>query len=355
MTWWRCRRRRSSAVALLAERARRAVAAYRLRLKRRGLLWRAWRGRRQLRVIVDRSAGMAPGAVLCFATIRNEGQRLPFFLQHHRNLGVGHFLFVDNASDDGSADWLAGQPDVSLWTSAASYRDARFGMDWLNLLLMRHGAGHWCLTLDADEMLIYPNWQNRSLPELTAWLEARGIGMMAAMLLDLYPKGPLSQAQYRAGQDPVQVLPYFDGTGYSREKQERFANTSIRGGVRKRVFFADRPDHAPHLHKTPLIRWNRRFAYVSSTHVALPPPLNLGFETAEAPTGVLLHSKFLQGILGKSQDEKLRREHFTHAERYDSYYDTILTDPDLWHGGSCRYQGWEQLVALGLMAQGEFL
>ncbi len=329
--------------------------AYRQRWKRRGLLWRALRARAALHAVADRTAAIRAQDILCFVTVRNEGLRLPFFLDHHRRLGVRHFLIVDNDSDDGSPAMLAAQPDVSLWRTSASYRGSRFGMDWINALLARHGSGHWCLTLDADEILIYPDWQARDLAALTAWLDARRAPAFAAFMLDLYPKGPLAQAVHRPGDDPVTVLPWFDASGYSREHQTRWHNVSIRGGVRRRVFFADWPAHAPHLHKTPLIRWHWRYAYLSSTHIALPRRLNRGFHPGPLPTGVLLHTKFLPQVLEKSAEEKQRRQHFTHAERYDDYYDRLLANPDLWDPQiSVRYQGWQHLMALGLMQAGDW-
>lgn len=311
--------------------------------------------RRALQPLADRTAAIRPNDILAVATVRNEAARLPFFLDHHRRLGVRHFLMVDNASTDGSADLLRGQSDVSLWHTDASYRDSRFGLDWTNRLLAVHGSGHWCLTLDADEILIYPDWQARGLGDLTAWLAARGADGLAAMMLDLYPEGPLSAVRHEPGADPAKALPYFDPGPYRREVQARFGNVSIRGGARERMFFADRPDHSPHLHKTPLIRWHWRHAYLSSTHIALPRRLNRGFLDDRLPTGVLLHSKFLPNVLPKSAEEKARRQHFTHAERYDAYYDAILDDPVLWHEGSLRLEGWEQLAALGLMRKGDWV
>ena len=300
---------------------------------------------------MDRTKALRRGDILGFACVRNEGARLPYFLEHHRKLGVGHFLFVDNASDDGSSAMLAGQPDVSLWATPDSYKASRFGLDWVNWLLRRYGSGHWCLTLDADELLIYPQWQDHGLGELTGWLEAQGAATMATMMLELYPKGPLSQSVWH--DDPVAALPWFDAHGYDRTPMDRFGHVSIRGGVRRRVFFADQPDHAPHLHKTPLIRWQPGYAYLSSTHIALPRGLNGGFDSPDLPTGMLLHTKFLPNILAKSQEEKQRGEHFTHVDRYDGYYDSILTDPDLWCDQSVRYEGWQQLEALGLMSRGK--
>ena len=351
MTFWRCRKRRSEAVIRLSD----AIYAYRLRLKRRLAMWRAFRSRKNLTPLQNRSHAIRRGMVLCFGTVRNEGLRLPYFLDHHRRLGVGHFLFVDNASHDGSPEYLAAQPDVSVWSTQDSYKAARFGLDWLNWLLMRHGSGHWCLTLDADELLIYPHWQDRNLTDLTRWLDARRSVTMAATMLELYPKGPLSQASHRLDQDPLETLPWFDPSGYDRTAMDSYGHVSIRGGVRRRVFFADDPDHAPHLHKTPLVRWSRRYAYISSTHVALPRRLNGGFDHADLPTGVLLHTKFLPNILDKSREEKQRAEHFTHAERYDTYYDRIIADPDLWFEGSQHFEGWQQLEALGLIRQGQWL
>lgn len=333
---------------------RHAAAAYRLRLKRRRLIWRALQSRHRLAPVADRTAAIRPGAILAFATIRNEAERLPHFLRHHRALGVDHFLFVDNGSDDGSADLLAGQADVSLWHTPASYRESRFGMDWLTWLLFRHGHGHWCLTLDADEALIYPDWQDRGLHDLTRWLEARDTPFLAAMMLDLYPEARPSRAILPPGGDPAEVLCWFDASGYRRAFQPRHGNLSIRGGVRERLFFADRPDLSPHLHKTPLIRWDRRYAYLSSTHVALPRRLNAGFVTPGQPTGILLHSKFLPSVAARAAAERLRQQHFTHVADYDGYYASLAGDPVLWCEGSVRLEGWRQLLALGLMVRGDW-
>ncbi len=327
-------------------------ARYRLRRKRQLLLLRAFRRRRDLRCVVDRTGAIRRDAILLFATVRNEVARLPAFLAHYRRLGVTHFLIVDNASDDGTADLLQTQPDVSLWTTWHSYRAARFGMDWLGWLMIRHGHGHWCLTVDADERLVLPHDGRRDLRDLTAWLDARGVESMAALMLDLYPAGPLSSVP-GAAVDPVPV--WFDGWGYDWEYQPRFRNISIRGGPRRRVFFADRPEQAPHLHKIPLIRWHRRYVYVSSTHIALPPRLNAGFDARlNLPTGVLLHDKFLDRPIDHAREEKLRREHFTHADLYDRYYDGVIADPVLCGAPSCRYEGAEQLEALGLMTRGDW-
>lgn len=336
---------------------RELARAYRLRWKRRRLLFRALRKRRQLRSVIDRSAQIRPQQILVASTVRNEIVRLPYFLEHHRRLGAGHFLFVDNDSTDGTGDFLKEQPDVSLWFTQDSYRLSRFGMDWLTWLLMRYGHGHWCLTLDADEIFIYPHHDTRPLCALTEWLEQSGRQSFGALMLDMYPKGRLSDHSYAPGDDPFEALCWFDGDNYWATRKPDLQNLWIQGGVRARAFFADRPRRAPTMSKAPLVKWNRRYAYVSSTHSLLPRRLNHVFDTlgGEVASGILLHSKFLPVVLERSVEEKHRREHFANSRLYDSYYDSLSADPDLWCESSTKLISWRQLEAMGLMSKGNWL
>ena len=328
--------------------------AYKLRWKRRQLLARAFRKRRQVRVVADRTGSIGPGAILAFVTVRNEGLRLPYFLAHHRKLGVDHFIIVDNSSDDGSRDWLAGQNDVSVWVTEHGYKQSRFGLDWLAWLQRRHGAGHWCLTLDADEILIYPYHESRDLRALTGRLEVMGLNSFGAMMLDMYPDGPLSEQNYQAGQNPVEVLPWFDSGNYVVQVQPRMRNLWIQGGARARHFFASDPRRAPTLNKVPLVRWERGFAYVNSTHAILPRRLNAVYDEAggEKMSGILLHTKFLPIAVEKAAEERERRQHFNNSALYEDYYRSLGQSPDLWCNRSQRYTGWRQLESMGLMSRG---
>ena len=329
--------------------------AIEMAFRRNRLLWRNYKARNEIEPCVDRTRFIGSKSILGFLTLRNEISRLPYFLEHHRKIGIDHFLVVDNHSTDGSREWLAAQPDVSLWTTKASYKSSRFGMDWLGWLHMRYGHNHWCLTLDADELFIYPDYECANLHVLTSWLKKRRIPMMSAIMLDLYPKGALSSAVMVEGQSPLDVLCWFDADGYTREYKARFCLISVRGGPRKRVFFDKHPNLAPHLHKTPLIFWNRSYSYVSSTHHALPVRLNAGlFEGSSAPTGLLLHTKFLAEVIDKSAEEKQRQQHFTHTKNYISYYDDVISNPVLWNENSVRLKTDTDYVALGLMQRGEW-
>lgn len=330
--------------------------AWRWRRKRQWRLVRALRKRGELVSVIDRTASMAPDAVIVLCTLRNEASRLPHFLKHYRRMGVGHFLFVDNDSTDGSRDLIAAQPDTSLWHATASYRAARFGMDWLQWLLIRHGHGRWCLTVDADELLVYPHHDTRPLPALTAWLEDRGIESFGTLMLDLYPRGPLNRAPHVPGEDPLRVLEWFDRANYTIRRKPDLEYLWIQGGVRSRMFFAPTPRRGPTLSKIPLVKWNRRYVYVNATHSMLPRRLNHVYDRlgGELLSGVLLHTKFLPEIGAKSAEEKRRRQHFGEPGAFDDYYDALTEGPDLWCEASTRYQGWRQLEAEGLMSRGDW-
>lgn len=328
--------------------------AYRLRWKRRRFLFRIWRKRKQISKKIDRTGDIGKSAILAFVAVRNEVIRLPYMLAHYRKLGVEHFLFVDNTSDDGTAAYLADQPDVSLWTTPHSYRLARFGMDWLGWLQWQYGSGHWCLTVDADELLVYPDCETRNLKVLTAWLDRQGVSSFGAIMLDLYPEGALEDVAYSPGDDPTQVLGWFDPETYRMRRHPYYGNLWIQGGVRDRVFFAKEPGRAPTLNKTPLVKWHWRYAYVSSTHQILPTRLHDVFDFQEdtKASGALLHTKFLPMIGEKSKEELIRRQHFENSSLFADYHCKLSQNPVLWHEESCRYEGPDQLVRLGLMSKG---
>ena len=327
-----------------------------LRLARKRWRFRAWRKRRELTPVVLRTDRIAPQDVLVFSTLRNEKLRLPFFLNYYRNLGVNHFLIVDNASDDGGREYLAQQPDVSLWTTSHSYKRSRFGVDWLNGLQMKFGHGHWTLVVDPDEFFVYPFCDTRPIRALTDWLDASSIKSFSAMLLDMYPKGPFNARPYSAGQDPFEIAQYFDGGNYMITRNRKYGNLWIQGGPRARMFFPDLPERAPALNKIPLVKWEKGYAYVSSTHMLLPRGLNQVFDEwgGEKASGCLLHAKFLDTFPLKAEEEMARRQHYANSHEYRAYRDGISKEPDLWCKWSEKYINWRQLEILGLMSKGNW-
>lgn len=288
--------------------------------------------------------------------MRNEVVRLPYFLNYYREMGINQFLIVDNGSTDGSLDYLASQPDVSVWSTQAGYKRARFGVDWLNWLQSKYGHGHWNLVVDPDEFLVYPFCDTRPLRALTDWLDASSIKSFSAMLLDMYPKGRLDESPYEVGQNPIEIASWFDSGNYSISRNKKFGNLWIQGGPRARVFFPDAPAKAPALNKVPLVKWDRRYAYVSSTHMLLPRGLNQVYDEwgGEKASGVLLHAKFLDTFNTKAAEELDRKQHYSASVEYKAYARMMDENPDLWCKWSEKYINWRQLEILGLMSKGNW-
>ncbi len=330
--------------------------SYRLRVQRQRWRVRAFRKRRELTAVADRTRNIHPNEILVFCTLRNERVRLPFFLDYYRKMGVGHFVAVDNDSTDGSLGYLADQPDVSVWHTSNSYKRSRFGVDWLNWLQTRYAHGHWCLVVDPDEFLVYPFCDTRPLRALTDWLDASSIKSFSAMLLDMYPKGRLDAQPYEEGDDPIQIASWFDSGNYTLKKNKKFGNLWIQGGPRSRVFFRDQPAKAPALNKIPLVKWDRKYTYVSSTHMLLPRGLNQVYDEwgGEKASGVLLHAKFLDTFSAKAAEELERGQHYSASIEYRAYADSLKDDPDLWCKWSEKYINWRQLEILGLMSKGNW-
>ena len=283
--------------------------------------------------MVDRTAAITPGDVLCFVCLRNEAPRLPHFLAHHRALGVRHFLIVDNASTDGTADLLRDQPDVSLWQTGGQLQGRRFGMDWLTWLMLRHGHGP--LVPDAGcRRNSSSTPTGRPAPARPDQLAgpAGPRQSFGALTVDMYPARPGLAGGSHARRGPAEAPAWFDagqlpGPGPAPDAQPL-------GPGRRRgrgPSLPPTPRRAPTLNKTPLVRWHWRYAYVNSTHALLPPRLNRVYDTdgGELTSGVLLHTKFLTGITDRSAEEKARGEHFGDAAQYAAYYDRLTADPVL--------------------------
>jgi hypothetical protein len=332
------------------------ATTYRLRLLRQRWRYRAWRRSRDLVPRRDRTAAIRDRDVLLFAVLRNERARLPYFFDYYRRLGIGHFLIVDNGSDDGSGAWLDAQPDASVWHTGASYRRSRYGMDWLNWLKRRHAHDRWALTVDLDEFLVYPFCDSRPITALTDWLDSCGTRSFGTLMLDMYPKGDVDAAACAEGQNPFEVACWFDSGNYTASRHPLFRHLWIQGGPRARMFFADRPEEAPALNKIPLVKWNSRYVYASSTHMLLPRGLNLVYDETggEKASGVLMHAKFLGGFSDRAEEELRRKEHFAQGREYAAYASRAGRGLDMWCEWSERFVNWRQLEILGLISKGNW-
>ncbi len=327
-----------------------------MRLRRKRRLLRCLRRRRDLKAVQNNTSSIKPNDILSISVVRNEKVRLPYFLEYYRKLGINHFLFVDNNSDDGTREYLSSQPDVSLWWTDASYKRSTYGLDWSNYLLRKYAHRHWVLTVDPDEFFIYPFCDTRPISALTDWLDDTGVRSFGTMLIDMYPETAIEDAPYHEGQNPFEIAPWFDSGNYMITRNPTYGNLWIQGGARARVFFKDKPTKAPALNKIPLVKWHRRYAYVSSTHALLPRGLNQVYEEkgGEKTSGALLHAKLIDTLGDKAREEIERGQHYGASGEYRAYAEQLDEKPVFWNTWSEKYINWRQLEILGLMSKGNW-
>ncbi len=316
--------------------------------------------------------------VRVFVKVRDEAVRLPHFLAHYRRLGIHRFLIIDHESTDGTTALLGEQPDVHLFAAEGSFAAAGGGQAWLDELLDCYGAGHWCLTVDADELLCFPGSETLGLPALCGMLDREGAEALPCLMLDMYGAAPLGALEYMAGESFLAACPWFDPGPYWRTNPNaECPPQEIYGGVRQRVFYPQwqapsrrlrlsercydfanrlasirgnrtiqswRTKRPPNLAKVPLVRWRRGLRYLAVTHRITPVRLSAG-------SGCLLHFKFLDNFGAKAAREAKRGEYFDGAREYKRYAAVMADAPTLtlWHEGSVRFEGSEQLCRLGLM------
>lgn len=320
-----------------------------LRLHAQALKFSRWLTIRQ-----DRKYNIGENDIILFSVMKNEAHRLPYFIDYYRKLGVNHFILIDNASSDHFNEVVAGQEDVTTFYTDASYKASNFGMHWLNYLLRKYGSGHWCLTCDPDEFIVYPEMEGRDLHDLTAYLSSTREESFFTCMIDMYGDKPVEQCHYEEGTDPIETCGYFDKAGYVKTYLHGLRNFWIQGGVRRRVFARQHPQNAPALNKVPLIKWKQYFAYVESMHMAIPRRLNESVSPNKA-TGALLHFKFISQLRDKVDVELKAKQHFNDSAEYKQYDRVIkesqgLFDPTI----SEKYEDWRTLAKLGLINKGEW-
>lgn len=279
-----------------------------------------------------------PEDIIGFARVRNEALRLPWCLDYHRQLGVDRFIIVDNNSTDGTTEYLLSRPDVHLFWTKEAYADNQSGMNWINPLLKEFAVGHWTVTVDADELLVYPEVETVNLKRLTNYLDHIRADALACLLIDMYSDVAIRDTEYEAGQDFLSACPYFDPQPLVGQ----------RGGARKRLFWEDPhrgpKANPPFLRKVPLVRWRSDLVYKTSTHIID------GVKEANI-SGALLHFKMFSDFHEKISVGVKEQQYWDNSAQYSRCLAELNKNLDLvaLHDDSMRYDNSDQLVQLGFM------
>jgi glycosyltransferase involved in cell wall biosynthesis len=273
----------------------------------------------------DREILQKTEEIRAFICVRNEILRLPWVLEYHRKIGVTRFIVLDNGSTDGSREYLLSQKDVHCFSTYNSYAKSLCGIIWINGLLDAFGIGHWCLVIDADEMLIYDSFEIQQLPYLTQKLDKLGFRAVLARVIDMYSAKSIRNTIYKKGESFLNACPYFDVATYRIIRTSYFPSIEVYGGPRERVFWAtnDIDFHSPTMSAIPLIKWQDGFAYTGGRHF-IHPVMNIAIFA-----GAILHFKFFSDFYVRIEEEVARGEHFAEAREYRVYRECLKDNLDL--------------------------
>ena len=280
--------------------------------------------------------------VLVFSCLKNEAIRLPYFLDYYRSKGVKTFFIIDNASTDGSGEFLKQQPDVHYFYTEMSYKGSSAGRLWMQELCDHYGMGKWCLTVDVDEQLVWPGCEGMSLQELTTYLDVEGSAGLFTVFLDMYSDKPLAQTIYEPGEPFLDVCPFYETDTYVLNSGANPPYLSIYGGPRGKKFVEDaKAGNGPMMKKIPLIKWFEGFSYIFSTHSHKYVPLS-------DITGALLHFKFFDFFTDLAAYENKRGDR-RQTQDYAHYANTMTGEQKFYNASSRRYESSASLVRSGVM------
>lgn len=185
--------------------------------------------------------------------VKNGAYYLPALLEHHRAIGVSHFLIIDNGSTDGSIERLAAEPDVTVIENRlpVSYYEVLFR----SLLPRRFVQGGWFLTVDSDEMFDPPPGCDGSIRPLLRYLVENRYTALLAHALDMFSDAPAEVTKGWSYEEALDKLclyslshleridyhdPNFELSFFLRENQTDAPMHFWQGGMRQEVF-GERP------------------------------------------------------------------------------------------------------------------
>lgn len=229
------------------------------------------------------------GDLVVGCAVKDDLIRIREFFAHYRALGVNAFIMIDNGSTDGTREYLLQQPDAVVWETDAVYNSRR-KTAWLDRAAANlTGGGYWYLTVDSDELFVYPEMDSLSLPEYAARLRRRGITSVKALMLECYPRGEL----FAPDADPADFIRdycWFDGDSDEYLYDPLF--NTVSGGMHARVF-----GKSPTRTKVPLV-YSEAGRFATGSHTIFPLKENIQSQFG----AILLHYKFLP-----NEKEKIKK------------------------------------------------
>ncbi len=220
--------------------------------------------------------------VILICCVKNDLKKIKNLYTYHKALGIKKMVFVDNASDDGTREWILEQGVDLFYTDEEYHAGAKAA--WVRKIQDLYGYDRWYLILDSDELFGYIGMEKHSITEFIDKMGKLGIRRVQSILLDMYPRGEL----YSETDDNeyLNSFVFFDSTTYYYSRDGR--GNAFRGGPRVRTF-KNGDTISSTMSKYPLIFATKEDVW--GDHYPIPFEKNF-----ESPCyGILRHYKFTSG------------------------------------------------------------
>lgn len=285
-----------------------------------------------------------PGdGVILLLVVKNDLERVKLLIDYYRKNGVERFAVLDDKSDDGTREFLMGEPDVDVYASDVNY-STKGRQAWLARLVDIYGFDKWYLIVDADELLSYVGMDKLNIKALAKKMDVEGRTALRMMLLEMYPDGDILTMPPVDVENIMSVYNYFDSKEYRLKYMD--VMSCVVGGVRCRYFYDNNFKEAPYLTKYPLVK-------IRPGMIPCHSHMNFPFEyNKDLPlSGCLLHYKFLPQDIDKYKKRVQSGNFASGSKEYVKYFELMQKNGalNLYEAGtSVEYESPESLKILGV-------
>ena len=263
--------------------------------------------------------------------IRNGDEFISTYLAHYRSMGIKHFIFIDNGSDDDTIQLLSNQSDITLYKTSLEF--SHYESEIRRVIIEEHCRGNWVLCTDVDELFDFPFSDKINLTQFLQYQYKKGYTAVTAHMLDMFGDEKVYKSNALIESNDLRELyPYYDISKLEKEPyfdrwkgyncHNTIPNENIvcsYGGVRNHHF-------KPSSHK--IMNLKHSLLFVDEN---IEPFVNPHFSNKVKISDVscvLRHYKFTKSLkerIYKFFDYKSDNPY--HNEEYKAYYN-VLKDKD---------------------------
>lgn len=291
-------------------------------------------------------------ALVCM--LKNGSYYLDGLLEHHRKIGIRHFLFIDNGSEDDTVDRLANHADVTVISNHLPVRkyESLLRADIARRLI----KGGWLLFVDSDELIEMMNGDGRSISDYARYCNENGYDAVVGQCLDLFPMASLVETASWPYSRSIRDFCYYS-LGYISEfgyhdrtvgfewflRDNTVSNPDIRlkfGGIRRELF-----------NENCALTNHRMVKNAAHIKIYSHPHCSSNVHCADF-TLLLRHYKFAGNFLQREL-QQVREKTWDHGE--DKSRMAVMTDPGFTFSAKQiqRFSGTGPLIEQGFLTGSE--